>query len=243
MSTKKHYFIAALVLTGCSDNMTSEPNIEPDAGMSIPDTATSATATSATIDPDALTAAVIVMAVGDSLTLGAPGLDGGYRAPLNVAMPRLSFVGRNFSNGYHEGYSGKTIDEIRTLVMPIIDTYKPQVILLMAGTNDITTNTDVAAITADYVSLAQEFKSHASVQRVVVGNVPWRAGTLRDETIAYNAGLAAAFASAGSGIDEHDMCSEIAFPADFADSTHPNDAGYAKEAAAWQVAIASGSLP
>ena len=176
----------------------------------------------------------VVMAVGDSLTLGAPELVGGYRAPLQQMLPELMFVGRNESVGRHEGYSGYTIARIRMTVLPIVDTLQPDTILLMAGTNDITTNTDVAGILADYAALAEEFKAHTSVQRVIVSNVPFRAGALKDETIAYNAGLPAAFAHASPGITLVDTCSTVMFPADFGDSTHPNAAGYLKIAGGWR---------
>jgi lysophospholipase L1-like esterase len=174
-----------------------------------------------------------VLAVGDSLTLGAPELVGGYRAPLAALDPSLIFVGRQDSHGLHEGYSGQRVAQIRALVLPTLDTLAPRTVLLMAGANDITIGTPNDVILADLRQLAEEFKAHAGVERVIVGTIPFRAGTLRDATIAFNAALPGAFVGASLGIEVVDVSSSLVFPTDFGDSTHPNAAGYAKMAGQW----------
>lgn len=176
-----------------------------------------------------------VVAVGDSLTIGAPGYIGGYRAPLSRMLPDLVFVGRSENVGAHEGHNGKRIVQISALVMPAIDELNPDVVLLMAGTNDLTTNTDIRAVLEDYVQFSEELRAHGPV--VVVANVPFRAGERRDITAAYNAGLADAFVNASDGISIHDICGDLIFPEDFGDSTHPNAVGYAKMADRWSDAL------
>ena len=186
--------------------------------------------------PDAQQAARVVLCVGDSLTLGAPELIGGYRAPLASLMPDLVFVGRQDSHGLHEGYSGQRIAQIRALVFPALPALSPGIVLLMAGTNDITIGTPTDAILADLLQLAEDFNAFPGVDRVIVGTVPFRAGVLRDQTTAFNAALPGAFANASAGIEVAEISGDLVFPGDFGDSTHPNAAGYAKMANRWAAA-------
>ncbi len=176
-----------------------------------------------------------VLAVGDSITLGAPGSIGGYRAALNARRPDLVFVGSLDNVGRHEGHNGKRIDQIRLLVLPVIDDFHPDIVLLLAGTNDLTLSSDVPQILAEYAAFAEELREHAAV--VLVANLPFRAGEHRDDTILFNAGLIDAFATASPGISVHDVCGALVFPDDFADGAHPNDGGYGKMTDGWDIAL------
>ena len=68
---------------------------------------------------------------------------GGYRGPLasllsaDESAPSWSYVGRQFRCGSHEGYSGQTIEWLGdNVVADAIDASLPDIILLLAGTND-----------------------------------------------------------------------------------------------------------
>ena len=173
-----------------------------------------------------------VMAVGDSLTLGGPGITGGYRSHLKAMLPDLTFVGSLENAGRHEGHNGKRIDQIRLLVLPTIDSFQPDVVLLMAGGNDITISSDVPQILAELAAFAEELRTHAPI--VLVATLPFRAGDpLRHDTMLFNVEMPGAFAGASSGITVHDISSTLVYPDDFVDGAHPNDVGYAKMAVRW----------
>jgi lysophospholipase L1-like esterase len=184
----------------------------------------------------------VVMAIGDSITLGvngnvagASGFTGGYRAPLFAMRPGLVFVGRNDSHGLHEGYGGKRTDEIKTIVDPIIDADQPDTILLIAGTNDLAQGVSQSQVTMSIVDLATTFRAHPSVRNVLVGTIPTLNIPSPGTSRVYNDGLSTAFS--GTDIQVVDVCADVIFPADFGDAYHPNDGGYARMAARWATAI------
>lgn len=177
----------------------------------------------------------IALAVGDSITAGAPGGFGGYRAPLFAANPGLIYKGRNFSVGYHEGYGGFTIEQISAEVLPFVDYYAPSMITLIAGTNNIAASETAAAVFAKLQTLATDLKAKASVALVLVGTIPHYQAFLAVQT-AYNA-LILGWAPP-AGISVHDVTSTLIYPTDFADAVHPNTAGYNKMAALWSPAVA-----
>lgn len=87
-----------------------------------------------------------IMPLGDSITDGLT-VAGGYRIKLwkNISNngQTVDFVG-SMSNGptelgdkNHEGHSGWTISQIDTNINKWMDTYKPQIVLLHIGTNDM----------------------------------------------------------------------------------------------------------
>jgi lysophospholipase L1-like esterase len=102
-----------------------------------------------------------IMPLGDSITLGL-GAWTGYRGPLfhlaNVDSKSMTYVGslldgpdtvdnKPFPKS-HEGHSGYTIDGgggrdgIKAIVVDVMNRYRPQIITMMIGTNDIDTGDD-----------------------------------------------------------------------------------------------------
>ena len=91
------------------------------------------------------------MPMGDSITHGA-GATGGYRLELkDLLVPEgHSFDYRRFAivhgpyeieDRQHQGRSGYRIDgEIADIARDKVTTYRPDVVLLIIGTNDITTD-------------------------------------------------------------------------------------------------------
>ena len=165
------------------------------------------------------------MSVGDSLTLGAPSNLGGFRAPIFKANPGIKFVGRQFSVGYNEGYSGYRIDQIAAVVLPIKDDFSPDAILFIAGGNDILQGQSAAATLTELFQFADDLMAKASIDNVLIGTIPF---LITNPTVQadYNAGILAATPAAG--ITCHDISSTLIYPTDFADALHPNQIGYQK---------------
>ena len=90
----------------------------------------------ASLSPSALK----IMPMGDSITLGVGG--GGYRDPLGHLLASSSskqqwdYVGPLWDGGNHAGYNGWTIKQISTVSHAAVLDHQPDLITLMAGTND-----------------------------------------------------------------------------------------------------------
>lgn len=86
-----------------------------------------------------------ILPLGDSITYGYLSSDGdGYRAHLrdmlNVTFPSVTYIGTqtsgNMTNNVHEGHPGYMIHDIAKKAISSL-VQQPNLILLMAGTNDI----------------------------------------------------------------------------------------------------------
>ncbi len=96
------------------------------------------------------------MPLGDSLTAGGYNIgkvwqiDGGYREHLwRYLQPKdIEFVGSrtngNFASPFHEGYSGWKIHEVGAIAADAVVNYRPDIVLLMLGSNDLFRNFQVS---------------------------------------------------------------------------------------------------
>lgn len=197
----------------------------------------------------------IVMPFGDSITEGFPVFNGGYRVELYrqalLGGHAITFVGDR-ANGpadvdgqpfppNHDGFSGFTIDPssrsgISPLAEPAIAAYRPHIILLMIGTNDIDLSIDVAGAPARLGALIDRITTAAPGLLLVVAQiVPTTNATTNERIRAYNAAIPAlieARQAAGQHVVGVDMYAAFTDNPDFAtalmvDALHPNDAGYA----------------
>jgi lysophospholipase L1-like esterase len=208
----------------------------------------------------------VILPVGDSVTAGEGSSDGGsYRAPLfhlaNTHSQSITFVGGGGASGpatvdgitfprANSGYSGFNIDNaggrsgISQFFPAQITTDKPDIILLMIGTNDTTTDesdppTRLAAL------LDKMLNADPTLLLVVAQVIPQRSTNAK--LTAFNAaipGLVKTRADAGQHIVTVDMYGAfVANPsyatAYLADGLHPNDAGYKVMADTWYAAIGS----
>jgi lysophospholipase L1-like esterase len=208
-------------------------------------------ASAATIEPhDAR--AIRVMPLGDSLTDGY-NIPGGYR----IRLARLfeadgvafDFVG-SLQNGPerlqdrdHEGHSGFRIDEISASVVGWLDRYRPEVVLLMLGTNDVVQGYRLRTAPERLGELIDLIAATLPNSHVFVASIPPIGGPpYAERAEAYNDGLPEVVRSriaAGIDVTYVDINSVIE-PADLhTDYTHLDASGYRKVADEWYRALGS----
>lgn len=194
-----------------------------------------------------------ILPLGDSITDGV-GVDGGggYRIELfrkaRAAGQNITFVG-SLLNGpttvdgaafprAHEGHSGWKINQIAGLVPTPALADSPHIVLLMAGTNDLTQNDNLSSAPQRLGALLDKIFASAPDALVVAAQlIPV---TFADPAvITYNQALVEiveARASAGQHVLLVDM--HTGFPAsELPDRIHPNGPGYARMANVWYAAI------
>jgi len=212
----------------------------------------------------------VILPVGDSITAGSQSSSGGgYREPLfhlaNKNIKSITFVGANTSGPStvdglpfpraQSGYSGYIVDTVAgrqgiSQFFPAqIVRYKPNIILLMIGTNDV--GAGVTGIPARLARLMDTMlDADPSLLLVVAQIVPQQKATpdtKNMEVQAYNAeipSLVKTRADAGKHVKLVDMYGAFTANANYstvylADKLHPNDAGYALMADTWYAAIGS----
>lgn len=219
-----------------------------DAGSS--DTPTSFTPCPTNGDPCA------VLPLGDSITEGFGSSGGGYRVELFRSAVQdgknLTFVG-SLTNGpdmvegrpfprNHQGHGGYTIDSDAghsgisgQITDQAIAMYRPHIVLLMIGTNDLNGNVDVDRAPARLGNLMDDIIEAAPDTLLVVASVIPMINGNNSKVAPYNAaivGLVEERVAQGSHVmflDNH-----AAFTSDpnfqssrMGDSLHPNNAGYA----------------
>ncbi len=201
-----------------------------------------------------------ILPFGDSITHGVKSSDdAGYRYQLYklavAASQKITFVG-SLSNGQvpdatfpknHEGHDGYTIDSgystygtpgISSLIpSPAFNTI-PDIVLLMIGTNDITSTSSPGTASTRLDGLLGKIVAAAPKALIVVAKltpVSWTSADLNN----YNSkipGIVQARVAQGQHLVSVDMSqmpkSDLA-----SDGVHPNDQGYAYMANIWYAAI------
>jgi lysophospholipase L1-like esterase len=200
-----------------------------------------------------------IMCLGDSITHGAgPGgvndnVDG-YRAPLYTLLTgagiSFDFVGSlNDTAGTlpdhdHEGHNGYTTVALNAEIATWMAANPPNVILLMAGTNDVNDQTPSAMSYAAPGNLAALLAHIAAIDPTVltlVSPVPPRTdyAPAIANTPNYNAALPAIIGlrrAAGQKVVLTTASSQLT-TSDLEDGVHPSTPGYAKFAVGWYRAI------
>jgi lysophospholipase L1-like esterase len=204
-----------------------------------------------------------IMPFGDSITQGY-NVAGGYRAPLfHLALAAehdITFVGS--ANDYsvpsvdgmpfpknHEGHGGYTIEGnngIAQFVGTSIPSYKPNIITLMIGTNDINGNNNVADAPNRLGKLLDSiFMRDANILVVLAQIVPTRTDGTNNAVKTYNAAMPD-LVSTRVGKGQHIVLVDMykAFTDDpnykqslLGDNLHPNQAGYNLMADVWFKAL------
>jgi lysophospholipase L1-like esterase len=213
------------------------------------------------------------MPLGDSITDGVGSSGGGYRPELFRMTitngQNVTFVGRQLNgpanvtvNGQtktfpknHEGYSGYTIDNgggrtgISTLVDAAMTAGKPNIVLLMIGTNDVDISLDLTNAPTRLGALLDRITKDVPDALVVVAKmVPTKNDTTNTRVRTYNDAIPGLVqARAGKHIVMVDMYAAFTANTSYKtalmnDDLHPKDAGYAVMAQTWYAAI-KGYLP
>jgi alpha-galactosidase len=190
-----------------------------------------------------------IMPLGDSITDGAQ-VPGGYRIELwrrlvGQDRRRIDFVGwlqngpPELGDRDHEGHSGWRIDEVAASVDGWLARHRPEIVLLMIGTNDMLQNNAVAA-PARLGELLDRISRQLPAATVLVATLPPLAGAEANRRVAaFNRALPAvvqARAAAGRRVRLVDVAAGLTL-ADVGDGVHPNARGHAKIAAAWYGAL------
>ncbi|GAA1016173.1 hypothetical protein GCM10009556_056810 [Acrocarpospora pleiomorpha] len=183
--------------------------------------------------------ALRVMPAGDSITYGVGSSSGnGYRAMLWDRLREISsgldFVGSNSSGSMmdddHNGYPGREIDTIAGPASRDASTMRPNVVTLMAGTNDIQRDVDVANAPARLGRLIDQVLDGSPEVAIavatlvpVVGDPPAQArrNAFNTEVRA----LVETYQDQGKKVmlaEMGPMTADMMF-----DRLHPNDSGYA----------------
>ncbi len=202
---------------------------------------------------------VNVMPLGDSITWGYQIKSGkavvidGYRRDLWVRLRKVgmnvNFVGScprpkwdkwkcngkgTMGDNNHEGHSGYRIDQLSANVPAWMNKYKPRIVLLMAGTNDIAQRYDLNNAPARMSKLIDRIRAARPSAHIFVATIPqYRDPANKARVKAYNDGVVKVVRSKGKLVHlvpQHIVGTERK---DFSDHVHPSDCGYAKLSFVW----------
>jgi len=198
-----------------------------------------------------------IMPLGDSITWGEHSSTGnGYRQPLlgllltttsvnttsPCPFPNITYVGTQasgtMSQPANEGWPGYRVAQIATKARASLPVYRPNLVLLMAGTNDVFLNDSLATAPQRLSELIDTCLSLSPDSVVVVAELtPFADAALQAATEVFNAGVRRVvqqWVQAGAKVVGVDMQGAGGVEVgDLTDGEHPGDAGYAKMAAVW----------
>ena len=197
-----------------------------------------------------------ILRAGDSITRGSSGADagdprvGGYRPRLwrrlaDAGLP-IDAVGDRASGPFgtdrdHAGHEGWTIAQVHAGLRSWLPRHRPDVILLMVGTNDLWWGADSDHAPERLAELLDDVSRRAPDVEILVAAIPPFADRELDRrAVAFNmavreivdgrraAGRRLSFVDGHGALDASDL----------ADGVHPNERGYEKLADAWFVVLA-----
>ncbi|MGI5458530.1 SGNH/GDSL hydrolase family protein [Streptomyces sp. CA-249302] len=189
-----------------------------------------------------------VMPLGDSITWGEASSTGnGYRSTLwnDLAAEGHTpdFVGSVHSGTMtdpdNEGHRGWRIDQIASIADASLARYRPNVVTLEIGTNDLLQNYQVSTAADRLRSLVDRITTAVPDATVLVASLIVSTSSVEEPNRpAYNQaipGIVEAAQAAGKHVRYVDMGAVTA--ADLVDGVHPGDAGYAKMGDAFNTGI------
>jgi len=188
--------------------------------------------------------ALRILPIGDSITYGTGSSTGnGYRLDLLMSLPsnHVEYIGTQIGgtmkNPQNEGYPGAIIDEIANASKPALAGH-PNLVLLLAGVNDINRETDIPGAPRRLAALVEQIFAACPETVVLVAELtpfPDRQQEIDD----FNAGMAL-YIDEMIAWDKHVVRVKMDLTKDQStDGLHPNDAGYARMAECWLKGIES----
>jgi len=205
-------------------------------------------------------ATVKILPLGDSITHGYTSR-GGYRYPLEKLLDNrgisIDFVGSqsskrdSFFDGNdvdHEGHLGWRIDQISAKVPEWMGYQKPDVVLLMIGTNDVYQKFDVMRAPQRLRSLVQKILMLDPQVRVVVGSLfPAKLSMIQDPNVNreieqdlefFNLEAKKQLAGLSPRVTLVDMNANMNALTMTVDGIHPTQLAYEEIARRWAIALA-----
>jgi lysophospholipase L1-like esterase len=193
-----------------------------------------------------------VMPLGDSITQGNDETNS-YRRPLwkRLAAGRFDFVGSQRENHLgpppnpdfdldHEGHWGWRADQVLAEVGGWAGTYRPDVVLLHLGSNDVFAGQSTSSTLGELGAIVERLRgANPRVTVLLAQLIP----TSRDAQPGIERlnsgipGLAAQLDSSASRVVVVDQSAGFDPVTDTRDGIHPNAAGEEKMAAAWHAAL------
>jgi lysophospholipase L1-like esterase len=195
---------------------------------------------------DAAAGTITVMPLGASMTFGKGSSTGnGYREELRqhlaAAGITVDFVGSlksgTMADPDNEGHGGWRCDQVAANADGFLATYKPQVVLLNCGTNDVIQKFDLTNAPARLHALVDQVVADVPNATVVMSTLQPSGDTTNNKAVnTFNAKLpqiAQDEAAAGHHVYLADLNSRMTVSDIGSDKIHPTDAGYTKIAQAW----------
>lgn len=199
-----------------------------------------------------------ILCVGDSITDGPPGYEGGWRTPflrglrkhgIQVRMLGSLQSGPEDIDRHHEGYGGYTTVQLRGLVGFWRRTFRPNIVLLLAGTNDLLAGpaanppTQRAAAVENLTTLIDDLLAHPGDPLVIVAGIPPSNRTVAYSTIEVDVARFKVESRAGVLLRQAqgrrilwvDPC--LTLDDILPDGVHPNELGYIKIGGAFLAAV------
>jgi lysophospholipase L1-like esterase len=189
-----------------------------------------------------------ILPLGDSITWGIGTSDNSsYRAELYKQITNgghnLDFVGSqrsgNLPDPDNEGHSGWRIDQIQGIANCTLAGYRPNIVTLHIGTNDMGQNYDPAGAPARLGALIDQILAAAPDTTVLVANLILSTDSATGARVkTFNTqvpGIVSTRKNAGKHVQLVDMSALTA--ADMSDTLHPNANGYAKMATAFNAGV------
>ncbi|KAJ7243855.1 hypothetical protein B0H12DRAFT_819301 [Mycena haematopus] len=138
----------------------------------------------------------------------------------------------------NEGHSGAEIAAIGGYLLPDLS-QNPNVIFLLAGTNDINNNDDIADAPTRLIAVVDSITSALPTAAVLVGTLPLNGNPdIETEVETFNDNITQSLLRrTADGMRVYPVSMENIGPSDMADNLHPNDQGYAIMADCWFSAL------
>ncbi|CEL11095.1 hypothetical protein ASPCAL14202 [Aspergillus calidoustus] len=189
-----------------------------------------------------------ILPLGDSITWGDKSSDGnGYRKYLynRLGDNFVDYVGTqhsgNMADNDNEGHPGAVIKEIASYAANILYT-RPNVVLVMAGTNDCNSVGELGDLPDQLGRLIDEITDACPHAAVIVAQLTPIASSHSESVVQqFNAaipGLVSSRANARKKVLSVNMSDSLT-TGDLADRLHPNDRGYNKMSEVWYSGIES----